>query len=137
MSLKTKPTARKASAKKPNSSSGKKPVLKQRSGRWIQAVRLNAGFTQHDFSLVTGYAVRSIAGWEAGKPLSASAKLKMQEMKRLVDALLQILPADQLKNWLKQPNTAFEGRTPMDVMENGESDRLWQMIHEIDANVAN
>jgi hypothetical protein len=56
---------------------------------------------------------------------------------RLMAALSEILPPGQLGEWLRTPNPAFEGQPPLQVIERGESDRLWQMIHQIDANVAN
>lgn len=31
--------------------------------------------------------------------------------------------------WLETPNEAFEGSTPLQVIERGESDRLWRMIY--------
>jgi hypothetical protein len=31
--------------------------------------------------------------------------------------------------WLETPNEAFDGSTPLQVIERGESDRLWRMIY--------
>jgi hypothetical protein len=33
--------------------------------------------------------------------------------------------------WLKEPNPAFDGSTPLQVIERGEIDRLWRMINEL------
>ncbi len=33
--------------------------------------------------------------------------------------------------WLKRPNPAFEGSTPLQVIERGETDRIWRMIWEL------
>ena len=35
--------------------------------------------------------------------------------------------------WLLQPNPAFDGSTPLQVIERGESDRLWRMIYELES----
>ena len=103
----------------------------------VATVRGTLGLSQVEFSRVTGYSLRSIAGWEGGKPLSDSARQKLVETDRLRAALGEILPPSELGEWMRTPNPAFEGQTPIQVLERGESDRLWQMIFQIDANVAN
>src|ERR1700751_4782457 len=44
-------------------------------------------------------------------------------MSRLFDALAEVVPASQIGPWLDIPNSAFEGSTPLQVIERGESDR--------------
>ncbi len=103
----------------------------------VSEVRKLAGVSQEDMGRITGYSTRSVAGWEAGRLLSDSARQKLTETKRLFDALAEIMPPEHLGEWLRTPNEAFEGQPPIQIVERGESDRLWQMIHQIDANVAN
>jgi len=50
--------------------------------------------------------------------------------------LAEIMPPAKLGEWLRTPNPAFECQSPIQVIERGESDRLWQMIFQIDTNVA-
>ena len=69
--------------------------------------------------------------------MSNSARQKLVETDRLRAALGEILPPNDLGEWMRTPNPAFEGQTPIQVLERGEADRLWQMIFQIDANVAN
>lgn len=100
-------------------------------------VRNKLGFSQPEFARITGYSVRSIAAWEVGKPLSDAALLKLRETERLRAALAALIPANQLGEWMRTPNPAFEGQSPIQVIERGEADRLWQMMFQIDAGVAN
>ena len=102
----------------------------------VSVLRSQLGLSQAELARVTGYSLRAIAGWESGKPLSASARQKMTEAHRLCQVLAQIIPPDQFGVWMRTPNPAFEGQTPIQVMERGESDRLWRMIIQIDSNVA-
>lgn len=102
----------------------------------VSVLRSQLGLSQAELARVTGYSLRAIAGWESGKPLSASARQKMIEAHRLREALAQIIPTDQVGTWMRTPNPAFEGQSPIQVIERGESDRLWRMIIQIDANVA-
>src|SRR5436190_18596254 len=102
----------------------------------VMEVRNSLGLSQGEFARVTGYSVRSVAGWESGQQLSASARQKLAETYRLRAALAEIIPPKELREWMRTPNPAFEGQTPIQVIERGETDRVWRMIHQIDANVA-
>jgi len=104
----------------------------------VADLRRHLGLSQEELARLTGYSTRSIAGWESRQQqLSASARQKLTETTRLTQALADLMPPNQLPNWLRTPNPAFEGQSPIQIIERGESDRLWQMIFQIDANVAN
>ena len=102
----------------------------------VKAIRESLAISQEEMSRVTGYSTRSVAGWESGQTVSMSARQKLTETRRLLDALAEVLPDAELAGWLRTPNPAFEGQTPIQVIERGEVDRLWRMIFQIDANVA-
>lgn len=52
------------------------------------------------------------------------------EMTALEAALKDLLQSDdEVVSWLETPNEAFEGSTPLQVIERGESDRIWRMIY--------
>jgi DNA-binding transcriptional regulator YiaG len=108
-------------------------------GRTIQVrgVRNRLGVSQEELARITGYSVRAIAGWEAGKKLSGPALQKVAETERLRAALAEIVPPAELGAWMRTPNSAFEGQSPIQVIERGEADRIWRMIIQIDAGVAN
>jgi hypothetical protein len=56
---------------------------------------------------------------------------KIREVTRLFDALADIIQAKRIGHWLQQPNKQFDGSTPLQVMERGETDRLWRMIWQL------
>jgi hypothetical protein len=43
---------------------------------------------------------------------------------------------DYIAEWLSIPNPAFEDLKPIEVIERGESDRLWRMIYYLEAGEA-
>jgi transcriptional regulator with XRE-family HTH domain len=100
-------------------------------------VRTRLGLSQEELARVTGYSVRAVAGWEAGKKLSGAARQKVVETDRLRAALAEIIPGAKVGDWLRTPNPAFEGQSPIQVIERGEADRIWRMITQIDSAVAN
>ncbi len=112
-------------------------ALQSASNIRVEVVREKLGVSQIELARLTGYSLRSIAGWEGGRALSESARQKIVETERLRTALSQIVPHGKLGEWLRSSNPAFEGQTPIQVIERGESDRLWRMIFQIDAGVAN
>ena len=38
--------------------------------------------------------------------------------------------------WLDAPNPAFDGLKPLEVIERGEIDRLWNMIFYLESSLA-
>lgn len=103
----------------------------------VRDVRTLLGVSQDELARITGYSIRAIAAWEAGKKLSEAARQKVVETERLRAALAEIVPASDLGEWMRTPNPAFEGQSPIQVIERGEIDRIWRMIIQLDAGVAN
>ena len=79
-------------------------------------------------SRVTGASPRTVSYWNAGTPPQRSSAQKIREVTRLFDALAGLIKAKAIGSWLQQPNQAFDGSTPLQVIERGETDRLWRMI---------
>jgi hypothetical protein len=41
-----------------------------------------------------------------------------------------------LAEWLSIPNSVFDGFKPLEIIERGESDRIWRMIYDLEAGEA-
>jgi hypothetical protein len=82
-------------------------------------------------SRVTGASPRTVSYWNAGIAPQRSSAQKIREVTRLFDALSDIIKAKAIGPWLQRPNDAFDGSTPLQVMERGENDRLWRMIWQL------
>ena len=85
---------------------------------------------------MTGYSLRAVDKWAAGDKPSAAAQKQRKELTRLFDALADLMESSYIGEWLKSPNDAFDGSTPLQVIERGESDRLWRMIHQLQTGEA-
>ncbi|MCP5535094.1 MAG: DUF2384 domain-containing protein [Akkermansiaceae bacterium] len=100
----------------------------------IRALQDRYGFTQPEIGRLSGYAPRSIANWLGGKKVAPPARQKFTELDRLLSALETLVQeASEVADWLDEPNKAFEGSTPMQVIERGESDRIWRMIYFLES----
>jgi len=85
-----------------------------------------------DLTRLTGYSLRSVDKWASGEAPSGPARKQLAELVRLFDALTEIMEPDYIGEWLKTPNPAFEGSTPLQVIERGEADRIWRMLYLIE-----
>ena len=82
---------------------------------------------------LTGFSPRSVAKWREGVMPSPKQEKALVEMDRLLDALARVMPPAQVGQWLKSPNPAFDGSTPLQVVERGEIDRIWHMLFDLES----
>ena len=54
-------------------------------------------------------------------------------MDRLLESLARVMETEQVGRWMKSPNPAFDGSTPMQVIERGEMDRIWRMLYDVES----
>jgi DNA-binding transcriptional regulator YiaG len=103
------------------------------SGVDVAALRKTLGLTRKLFSRLTGYSERAIAKWEGDEALGDASRQRMREIQRFQQALAGVMKSEFVGTWLQTPNDAFGGLKPIEVIERGEIDRLWRMIHELES----
>lgn len=87
------------------------------------------------FARLVPISTRSLASIEGGKPPSTNVVRQLHELRRVVDALGDVIQKDAIAPWLEKPNSAFDGLKPIEVIERGEVDRIWQMIYYLRSDV--
>ena len=102
----------------------------------VAALRGRLGLTRRVFSRLTGFSERAIAGWESGHSLSEPGARRIREIERFQKKLSQVVRSEAIPVWLDTPNNAFGGLKPIEVIERGEIDRLWDMIFYLESGVA-
>jgi DNA-binding transcriptional regulator YiaG len=104
--------------------------------RSVGALRRALGVPRSKFARLVGRTERAVIDWESGKaqPQGLSQQ-RVRELGRLTEALKGLFGGDALGAWFDTPNEAFGGLKPVEVIERGESDRLWQMIFELKAGM--
>jgi hypothetical protein len=65
--------------------------------------------------------------------LSPKQEKALVEMDRLFDGLARVIEPAQVGRWLTHPNPAFDGSTPLQVVERGELDRIWRMLYDLES----
>src|SRR5262249_6348336 len=102
-------------------------------GSLLQHYRATFGLPQPLVVRLTGFPPRSVAKWSQGQAPSAKQERALAEMDRLLDGLARVMEPVQVGHWLKQPNSAFDGSTPLQVVERGELDRVWRMLYDLES----
>ena len=101
--------------------------------RLLQHYRTEFNMPQPIIVRLTGFSPRSVAKWSEGLPPSPKQEKALVEMDRLLDGLSRVMKPEQVGRWLKSPNSAFDGSTPLQVVERGETDRIWRMLFDLES----
>lgn len=82
---------------------------------------------------LTGFSPRSVAKWSEGVLPSPKQEKALVEMDRLLDGLSRVMQPAEIGRWIKAPNPAFDGSTPLQLVERGELDRIWRMLYDLES----
>jgi transcriptional regulator with XRE-family HTH domain len=121
---------------KTKSTQSTSPLLKSRTIASVAEVRRKLRVSRKVFSRLTGFSERAIANWEAGGKPDEPGLRRIRETERFQARLAEIVEPVAISSWLETPNNAFEGLKPLEVIERGEIDRLWNMIFYLESGVA-
>ena len=96
-----------------------------------KAVRRGWGLTQGVFARLVGYSPRSVASYEITSMLTPTVARRYVEIGRLRQTLEGVMNSSSIDGWLETSNTAFDGSTPIELIERGEIDRIWTAIYDV------
>jgi len=102
----------------------------------VAELRRKLGLSRKVFSRLTGFSERAIANWESGENPDEPGLRRIRETERFQQRLAEVVAPQAIPKWLDTPNKAFDGLKPLEVIERGEIDRLWNMIFYLDSGVA-
>jgi DNA-binding XRE family transcriptional regulator len=97
----------------------------------VEALRHKLGVTQKVMARILGVTERTIIDLEAGRPLSEGISRRVTEFDRLQRDLSKVVRSQVIGRWLTEPNAAFDGDAPADLIANGKVDLLWRMIFDL------
>lgn len=99
-------------------------------------LRQRMDLSQPLFSRLLAISVRTVAKLESGTAPTDVVSRRLNELTRLTNALSEVIKKESLGTWLQTPNSAFDDLKPLEVIERGESDRIWSMIFFLRSGVA-
>lgn len=103
----------------------------QIGGRSKLRLRDQLDMTREVFSRVVNVSLRTIAKVEQDQSEVVKLQRPYVEVARLVEALGDVVDAEAIGPWFVTPNPAFDGMKPIELIERGEIDRLWDMVHRL------
>lgn len=124
----TKPSSHRGSMR----SSRSERAEPARSCGSVRSLRDAFGLRQKQMARLLGVSERTLSQLETeARQPRPETKRRLNEVGRLYDALAEIVDVGDLPGWMETPNDAFDGSTPIQVVERGEIDRLWQMVFAV------
>lgn len=94
-------------------------------------LRYLLGMAREAFGRLVDISVRAIAGVELTRKRVEKLQRNYIEVKRLCDSLSEVIDPASLGEWFDTPNEGFGGSKPIEVIERGEIDRLWEMFYRL------
>ncbi len=78
-----------------------------------------------------GVSVKTASTLRSGNKPSPQIARRLTELKRLLKALGEIVEEDVIAEWLDTPNEVLDGLKPLEAIERGEVDRIWQIVYAL------
>lgn len=94
-------------------------------------LRERLSMTRPLFCRIVNVSERTIAKVESETDTAEKLKRPYNEVYRLIEALDDVVDVNSLGEWFQEPNDVFDGLKPLEVIERGEIDRLWNMVYEL------
>lgn len=102
----------------------------KKSGVALYSWRRSLGLNRDTMARLANLSERTLATYEKKDAFPPNVRSQVTEAVRLVQALLEIIPAEDLSGWLQRPNPGFGGRKPWTLIQLGERDVIWEMVHQ-------
>lgn len=94
----------------------------------IRELRNTLQISRPLFARLMGCSERTLANWESGRNLPQIFKSRLNELERLYIELSEVLDPKILGYWITTPNEEFDGLKPLELVERGDTFRIWRMI---------
>jgi DNA-binding transcriptional regulator YiaG len=125
----------------PSPIKNRSPVAERKRGKAAEAPAITSprqllGIKKRIFARLAGFSERAITDYESGKKVSDALGRRMKELVQLQKRLSRVVKASAIPDWLQRPNQAFDGLTPIEVVERGEIHRLYEMIYFLESGTA-
>jgi transcriptional regulator with XRE-family HTH domain len=111
----------------------KPPRDRTGSGANVQALRQRYGLSQALLARLLGVSVRTVSGLESGAAVQAQAGRNVTQARRLCEALGEAMEAGYVGRWLDEPNEMLGGLKPVEAIERGQIDLVWQVVEGLRA----
>lgn len=106
-------------------------VVRVKNGDTKLELRQTLGMAREVFGRLVNVSTRTIADVEATQKKVEKLRRNYIEVSRLCDVLSEVVNPDCLGEWFRTPNDALDGFKPIEIIERGEIDRLWDLVYRL------
>ena len=106
-------------------------VVQVKEGETKLELRQKLGMAREVFGRLVDVSTRTIADVEANQKKVEKLRRNYIEVNRLCHVLSEVVDPDCLGDWFGTPNDALDGFKPIEVIERGEIDRLWDLVYRL------
>jgi transcriptional regulator with XRE-family HTH domain len=97
----------------------------------VRKLAKQSGLTLDLLARMLRISRRAVAAWLGGQEPSRSNKVRLIEFARMYQALSELVEPSAIGPWLEKSNLSLQGSTPLQVIERGESDRIWRIVWQL------
>jgi DNA-binding transcriptional regulator YiaG len=105
----------------------RKPVSGQSTSVEVRALRQRHGLSQGLLARLLDVSLRTVSGLESGSVAPAQLRRNLTQVNRLCGALAEAMESGHVGRWLDEPNEMLGGLKPVEAVERGQIDLVWQV----------
>jgi len=116
-----------AAAAKPNIRPKRRPAGRKAPLNRIRDFRRRYALSQALLARLLDVSLRTVSGAESATTIPSPLRRSITQVTRLLDALGEAMQPDFVGQWLDQPNEMLNSLKPVEAIERGEIDLVWQI----------
>ncbi len=106
----------------------RKPVFGRPAGGEARDLRRRHGLSQGLLARLLGVSLRTVSGLESASEVPAQLRRNVVQVNRLCGALAQAMEPGYVGRWLDEPNEMLGELKPVEAVERGQIDLVWQVV---------
>lgn len=114
--------------RRPPKSKARKPPQAQPPAAEVRSLRQRYGLSQALMARLMDVSLRTVSGLESGAVAPAQLLRNRTQVSRLCDALAEAMEPAYVGRWLDEPNEMLLGLKPVEAIERGQIDLVWQVV---------
>jgi len=95
----------------------------------LRTLRKRYALSQALLARLLEVSLRTISAAESQAIAQAPLRRNLTQATRLCDALAEAMQAHFVPQWLDNPNEMLAGLKPIEAIERGQADLVWQVVH--------
>jgi transcriptional regulator with XRE-family HTH domain len=94
----------------------------------VRDLRRRHGLSQGLLARLLDVSLRTVSGLESGSAVPAQLRRNLVQVNRLCGALAEAMESSYVGRWLDEPNEMLAGLKPVEAVERGQIDLVWQVV---------